>query len=391
MAASARGTGNGDPGGPRARLEWGLYALLLGLGPALLYCLQFSPLVFLSAFAVSALVAGASFATGFLLGFLFGIPRTVERPGANEPPVGQDRMTRSDGGETLPVYLANTNLGQVSDWLTKILVGVGLTQIRQIGRQAQNLLDYLAPALGDAPSSRSFALALLLFYLGGGFLLGYLWTSIHLPSVLRWRDVVAWMRESQAVRRDVAAYPGKTTNEVGDTEGELEEPPLEDPAAKAQVAEVAGRVKSLEMAGGGLGDAEKYLRLARQLKRAGELEEAERAYLRAFELNPSDPSPLNFAGVIRSKYFEDYAAAARLYARALEVDPNYVSAIYNSACNEIRRNNYSAGLRLLAEAIDKDPDRYRALARRDAGPGGPFERVADQASFRELVGDAERR
>jgi len=38
-----------------------------------------------------------------------------------------------------PGYSGNTNLEQISDWLTKILVGVGLTQLREIPGQVQRL------------------------------------------------------------------------------------------------------------------------------------------------------------------------------------------------------------------------------------------------------------
>jgi hypothetical protein len=90
-----------------------------GLGVAgvfvvLIYASQLPGSVRWGAFGTALAIAAASGLVGGLLGFLFGIPRTVQGTGA------------STSG---PQYDANTNLEQVSDWLTKILVGVGLVQI----------------------------------------------------------------------------------------------------------------------------------------------------------------------------------------------------------------------------------------------------------------------
>jgi predicted secreted protein len=55
---------------------------------------------------------------GGLLGFLFGIPRTLQQEASQA--TEQNRKDRPQ--ETN--YAVNTNLDQISDWLTKILVGV---------------------------------------------------------------------------------------------------------------------------------------------------------------------------------------------------------------------------------------------------------------------------
>src|SRR5690349_18031210 len=74
-----------------------------------------------SVFAVALLVAGAAFLGGALLGFLFGIPRLLANDAAAPP-------APAVGGASEPParspYAPNTNLEQISDWLTKILVGV---------------------------------------------------------------------------------------------------------------------------------------------------------------------------------------------------------------------------------------------------------------------------
>jgi hypothetical protein len=118
-------------------------------------------------FSTGLLVAGSSGAVGGIVGFLFGIPRSPqETSGANTQ------------------YQANTNLEQVSDWLTKILVGVGLVQLARAPSGIGRLADDLKVPLGDLPSSAGFGLALVIGFAILGFLFLYLWARIALPREL---------------------------------------------------------------------------------------------------------------------------------------------------------------------------------------------------------------
>ncbi|MFJ4191313.1 hypothetical protein [Kitasatospora sp. NPDC089509] len=116
-------------------------------------------------------IAGASTVLGGALGFLFGVPRV-----------------RSGSGEPQGSYAPNTNLEQVSDWLTKVLLGVGLTQLGSLGERLHQLGTALAPALGGADASVPFAAALVLYFLVLGFLAGWLVTRLALPRVLTETD-----------------------------------------------------------------------------------------------------------------------------------------------------------------------------------------------------------
>ena len=99
----------------------------------------------------------------------------------------QQTGTRTPGAD----YKANTNLEQISDWLTKILVGVGLTQIGVIPGKLVQISNGIASELGNANGSRTFALAIILFFVICGFLFGYLWTRIYLPGAFRQADLSA--------------------------------------------------------------------------------------------------------------------------------------------------------------------------------------------------------
>ncbi len=112
--------------------------------------------------AVAAWLA-ALFA-GMLFGFLFGLPKTLDRPG------GKGHLA------------TNTNLDQISDWLTKILVGLGLVQLGKLPHAVSAIGNSIAPGLGDGSGAKSFGVALLIYSAVDGFLVGYIWTRIDLST-----------------------------------------------------------------------------------------------------------------------------------------------------------------------------------------------------------------
>jgi hypothetical protein len=114
----------------------------------------------------------ASLLVGALAGFLFGVPRWAASGGEPGRTAGR--------GEFIP----NTNLEQVSDWLTKILVGVGLTQFRAIGSAFGRLLTELKPGFGNGDDSAAFAGGLIIYATAVGFIAGYVFTAIFLRPVL---------------------------------------------------------------------------------------------------------------------------------------------------------------------------------------------------------------
>ena len=122
--------------------------------------------------AVAFLIALAAFASGGITGFIFGIPRTMQKSTSTE-------------GHT-EVH-DNTNLEQISDWLTKIMVGVGLTQINSIKSGFYTLSEQAGIAIGGSTAAAEqntvFAGAILLFFALDGFLICYLWTRLVLTDI----------------------------------------------------------------------------------------------------------------------------------------------------------------------------------------------------------------
>lgn len=149
----------------------------------------------------NALIWGFGFCvSGMLLGFLFAIPRILPAGAiiapARVPANGGKRETDpavSTAGivgqtATSPSEI-NSNLVEVSDWLTKIIVGVGLVELKHLPAAAQSVADYIAPSLGvDARVGAPVAGGIMLFYSVLGFLVGYLLTRIYLAVIIKWAD-----------------------------------------------------------------------------------------------------------------------------------------------------------------------------------------------------------
>jgi Putative Ig domain len=118
--------------------------------------------------AVGLLTAMAAFLTGCLTGFLFGIPRVVSS--------GQVRQQQSSG------YAPSSNLAEVSDWLTKLLLGAGLVQLTHLAAPIADLIDHVAAGLHTTAASSEAAKvtagAILFGYAIVGLLDGYVITTI---------------------------------------------------------------------------------------------------------------------------------------------------------------------------------------------------------------------
>jgi uncharacterized membrane protein len=98
-------------------------------------------------------------ALGAFVGFLFAVPRLNRHAARSE------------------VLLPNTNIESVSDWLSKIIVGVGLINLQPIGKFIETTSNDLAQSLGG---SSSFAMALILYFFVDGIIQGYLLTRMFL-------------------------------------------------------------------------------------------------------------------------------------------------------------------------------------------------------------------
>lgn len=173
-------------------------SLMMVLGLALLGIGVFAAFqpdlaAFASVLTVALLLATTCLLVGGLVGFLFAIPRSLQQgeeppPEAAEEPQDEDVAPQQARQRRRAGYQANTNLEQISDWLTKILVGVGLTQLGEIRTGFLALAEYFGPALGGTAASGPFTVVVVATFLTCGFLVGYLWSRLYLASAFSRAD-----------------------------------------------------------------------------------------------------------------------------------------------------------------------------------------------------------
>lgn len=135
-------------------------------------------------FCILWFASGAAFFLGTIAGFLFGIPKARSQASALAtnplPAPGRSELEAA-------AYRDNTNLEEVSDWLTKIIIGLGLVEFRQIasgvsaaGIAVGHSIDPLHKFGGTSIATTSMIIGF-----ATGFLYYYLWARVYLMQRLR--------------------------------------------------------------------------------------------------------------------------------------------------------------------------------------------------------------
>jgi uncharacterized integral membrane protein len=210
-AVAAGGTGHGDPQSERERarntldqqlkqIEWLAWNYFLVVAISiLLYALaeswrrgRLEVLVFDAGVLLGLTVTSA--AIGGLLGFLFGIPRSLQGAGRNG---GEGSSSEGAGGEaargqprgsgsaaaTGRAFAGNSNLEEISDWLTKIIVGVGLVQATAIYDKLMALASWFQQAVPESHGAQAMFVIVFLSSIVGGFLFLYLETRTRVMKL----------------------------------------------------------------------------------------------------------------------------------------------------------------------------------------------------------------
>lgn len=177
---------------------------------------------------VAVLTAVASTAMGGIVGFIFGIPRSLQSD-ASDP----------------STYAANTNLEQISDWLTKMLVGVGLTQLNELPKSLWNLSIALGEAIGGDASAPAAAGTIIVAHSVLGFLFTYLWTRLYMAELLHQADVRSLAAKVSALERRGSA--GAAALEMVETqlEGGTDAPEVPYEELRTAIAGASADVQAL--------------------------------------------------------------------------------------------------------------------------------------------------
>jgi len=183
------GIGAADPDGERKdmnRVNRVLLPLLL-LALIALLCKG----VGTRAICAMLLWSAACLCAGGTVGFLFGIPKSgsprphqLDASATDAEPAAA--MEKGSESSTRP----NTNLEEISDWLTKIIVGLTLVHLQDIEKRVQGISANAAASFAAAPSSSdiSFATALIATFSTMGFLAGYLYTRLFIQGAFARSD-----------------------------------------------------------------------------------------------------------------------------------------------------------------------------------------------------------
>lgn len=145
--------------------------------------------------ALASLFGSGATVAGALLGFLFALPHSI----TVGIPTGKDGQSRELRGITVR---PNTNLEEVSDWITKIIVALTLTQLGKIPSAAGRLFEMLGRSLGGSPQDVAFAGSLVVFCSIVGFFMGWLTTRMFIGRWMAASDEPLEDASVEAARRE---------------------------------------------------------------------------------------------------------------------------------------------------------------------------------------------
>src|SRR5262245_19218944 len=124
--------------------------------------------------------------SGSLLGFLFGIPKLLQygilyprwaSPSGQAVPAG----AHTDANQWHDLRV-NTNLEQISDWLTKIIVGLVFIHLYWLPSTIDRVATYIAESLGGE-QQQFLAVGMMLYFFTLGFLGFYLITRTYFTKL----------------------------------------------------------------------------------------------------------------------------------------------------------------------------------------------------------------
>lgn len=147
------------------------------------------------AFGLTALIGLASASVGALIGFIFGIPRTLDP--ASRVAVANAAAQGGPAVSSQAALAANTNLERVSDWLTTLLIGATLVQ-------AGKVIDWigtLGATFSGPVTITTLTPLVVIYYAALGFLGTYLVSRLYLTYALQ---------QTLALLTGVAAANGPT-------------------------------------------------------------------------------------------------------------------------------------------------------------------------------------
>jgi len=124
----------------------------------------------LRVFCILWFASGAAFFVGTIMGFVFGMPKTRS---SSEAELAAGPQLRD-----------NTNLQEISDWLTKIVIGLGIAEFRKIAAVLMAIGTAVGQAISNDGDGTVMALGSMTVGFVCGFLFHYMWARVILHQML---------------------------------------------------------------------------------------------------------------------------------------------------------------------------------------------------------------
>jgi hypothetical protein len=138
----------------------------------------------LSVFVIDSIVSLGAGALGFAAGFLFGLPRAPSAISDKQESESQITSPASQGQATVSTFGPSNNLEQISDWLTKLLIGAGLVQLGAVSHGLNSMIGTNArSSVGQSSghlftSERVVVGSIIIYYGVLGFIVAYVATTL---------------------------------------------------------------------------------------------------------------------------------------------------------------------------------------------------------------------
>lgn len=156
------------------------------------------------------LISFASLALGTLIGFIFGIPKynkQIEQNNKNE--------FRKNNFEF------NSNLQEISDWVSKIIVGGTLIKIESLPEFLRGIADFIVKennSIINVKFSIAIIISLIIYFFIYGFIISYLVTILKLQQMLSYKEnlksLVLENSQITSVANNALTINIKTSNEI---------------------------------------------------------------------------------------------------------------------------------------------------------------------------------
>jgi hypothetical protein len=180
--------------------------LLLGWSAQLVYSFSFEyskvaagePFIVraIRTFCILWFVGSGGYFVGMISGFLFGFPKSnLGKASASQLSADSTNIAQganpSDAPRIAEKTRDNTNLEEISDWLTKIIVGLGLVNAQTILAHIWRFGRYISAAVSGTPIAEAadlgvsvVAIASAFYGFACGFLFFYMWSRKELAWLL---------------------------------------------------------------------------------------------------------------------------------------------------------------------------------------------------------------